>query len=62
MAVYRRIIYLALVLTALGITSSTLLADAARPLGVVLVAVGGLFFIVGMPRKKTADKEEIQSK
>ena len=49
---YKRIFFLGIILIALGITLTTTLSEATRPIGVVFIAVGGLFFIIAMSRKK----------
>jgi predicted membrane channel-forming protein YqfA (hemolysin III family) len=49
---YQKLIYIGIVTTALGVTLSTTLEESMKPLGVVLIAIGGLFFIVGMGRKR----------
>jgi len=48
---YRRFIFLAITLIALGVTFSTTMENV-KSLGTVLIAVGGLFFIIGMSRKR----------
>ena len=50
---YRRPIYLGIIIIALGIVINTTLKTS---LGTVLIAVGGLFFITGMSRKKKREK------
>lgn len=50
---YRRPIYFGIILIALGIVMNTTLDNS---LGTVLIAVGGLFFIIGMSRKKKSEK------
>ncbi len=54
---YRKYIYMGIVVISLGIVFSTTLKDNVEPLGNVLVAVGGLLFIVGMSKKKKEEKE-----
>lgn len=47
---YKRFIFIAIIFVTLGVTFRT---TAVNPgLGVVLIAVGGLFFIIGMNLKK----------
>lgn len=54
---FRRKIYFAITLIALGVVMNTTLHTS---LGTVLIAVGGLFFIAGMSEKRKAEeiKEE----
>jgi Sec-independent protein secretion pathway component TatC len=52
---YRRYVYLGMILVALGITLSTALKDSMGAIGVVLIAIGGLLFILGMRMKKGQD-------
>ena len=53
---YRRALFLGMILTALGIVLTTTMGEATGALGVVFIAVGGLFFIIGMQQKKKADE------
>ncbi|TNE59394.1 MAG: hypothetical protein EP344_08575 [Bacteroidetes bacterium] len=53
---YRRPLFLGIILIALGIVFNTTLASSAGSLGTVLIAVGGLFFIIGMTRKRKAEE------
>ncbi|RPG35678.1 hypothetical protein [Flagellimonas sp.] len=54
---YRKYIFMGIVIIALGIVFSTTLKGNVESLGNVLVAVGGLLFIVGMSKKKKEEKE-----
>ena len=49
---YQQFIYIGIVIIALGVTFSTTMDGSFKPLGVVLIAVGGLFFISGMAQKR----------
>jgi hypothetical protein len=49
---YQQFIYIGFVIIALGVTFSTILDESYSSLGIVLIAVGGLFFIAGMARKR----------
>ena len=51
---YRRKIYFAIIIIALGIVMTNTLGTS---LGTVLIAIGGLFFISGMNDKRKADKK-----
>jgi ABC-type Fe3+-siderophore transport system permease subunit len=55
---YRRSLFLGMVLIALGITFTTTLKDSVGPIGIVFVAVGGFFFIVGMSKKRKEDEQK----
>ncbi len=50
---YKRTIFFAITLIALGVVLTTALDTAV---GIVLIAVGGLFFIIGMNAKSKAAK------
>nr|WP_297789480.1 hypothetical protein [uncultured Allomuricauda sp.] len=54
---YRKYIFTGIVVTVLGIVFSTTLKGNVESLGNVLVAVGGLLFIVGMSKKKREEKD-----
>lgn len=56
---YRRFVYIGIIVIALGITFTTTLGDTFGSLGTVFIAVGGLFFIIGMNKKRM---EEVQAK
>lgn len=53
---FKKHFFFALMLIALGIALSNTL-DTRTP-GTVLVAIGGLFFIIAMSKKKQADEEQ----
>ncbi|OZV70114.1 hypothetical protein [Winogradskyella aurantia] len=55
---YRRFIFIGIIIIALGITFTTTLKDTVGSLGTVLVAVGGLFFIIGMSKKRKEDEQK----
>ena len=48
---YKRFVFLGIILIALGTTFTTTLYDSVPSLGVVFIALGGLFFIIGMKKK-----------
>lgn len=54
---YKRSIFLSAVITALGITLTTTLKDTVGSVGIVFIAVGGLFFIIGMKKKREEDEK-----
>ena len=56
---YKRYIFVGMIIISLGITFSTALKDSLGALGTVFIAIGGLFFIIGMSIKK---KEEGKNK
>lgn len=53
---YRRTIFYVIVLIALGVIFSTILKDVNSAIGTVFIAIGGLFFIIGMNKKGKEDK------
>lgn len=48
----RRFILLGILIIAVGINFTTILKDSVGSLGTVFIAVGGLFFIIGMNFKR----------
>ncbi len=52
----RKFIFIGIIIIALGITFTTTLKDTVGSLGTVLIAVGGLFFIIGMSKKRKEDE------
>jgi hypothetical protein len=54
---YKRYIFLSIVIIVLGIIISTVLKGNNTSIGTVFIATGGLFFIVGMSKKKQSEKE-----
>ncbi len=48
---YRRFVFIGIIIIALGITFTTTLKDTVGSLGIVFIAVGVLFFIIGMSKK-----------
>lgn len=55
---YKKIFFLGLLMIALGIICTTVFEETFGSLGNVLVAVGGLFFVIAMNKKKKSGKEE----
>ena len=55
---YRRYIFAGIIFIALGVTFSTTMKDSAGSLGTVFIAIGGLFFIIGMSMKKKAEENK----
>lgn len=54
----RKVIFLGMIIIALGITFSTTLKETVGSLGTVFIAVGGLFFIIGMSKKRKDDEQK----
>jgi len=54
---YKRILFVGLIVIALGIIFSTTLNDKLGSLGIVFIAIGGLLFIASMSRKKKEEDE-----
>jgi len=54
---YKRIIFVGIIVIALGVTFSTTLKENVGSLGTVFIAIGGFLFIVGMARKRKEDAE-----
>lgn len=55
---YKRPLFLGAVFIALGVTFSTTLKETVGSLGTVFIAVGGLFFIIGMSKKRKEDEQK----
>jgi len=49
---FKKMIYLATIIVAIGVILTTTLKESAPPIGVVMIAIGGLFFIIGMNKKQ----------
>ena len=56
---YQRFIFMGMVIIDMGITFSTTMSNSFGTLGVVFIAIGGLFFIIGMHKKKLEDNKEV---
>ena len=52
---YKKFVFVGIILIALGVNFSTTLSDSVGSLGTVFIALGGLFFIIGMKQKKDKD-------
>lgn len=50
-----KFIFVGIVIISLGITLSTAMKDSFGAIGTVFIAVGGLFFIIGMSKKRKED-------
>lgn len=55
---YRRAIFLSIILIFLGVIFNTIIKENTSAIGIVFIAVGGLFFIIGMANKKKADEKK----
>ena len=55
---YKRALFLGAIIIALGITFTTTLKDTVGSLGIVFIAIGGLFFIIGMSKKRKEDEQK----
>jgi len=54
---YKRILFIGIIVIALGVIFSTTLSDKLGSLGTVFIAIGGLLFIASMSRKKKEEGE-----
>jgi len=54
---YRRLIFLSIIIIALGVVISTTQSEKVGGLGTVFIAIGGLLFIAGMSEKKKFDEK-----
>ena len=55
---YRKFIFMGMIIIALGVIFSTTMKDTIGTLGTVFIAVGGLFFIFGMSKKRKEVEEK----
>lgn len=55
---YRKFIFIGIIIISLGITFSTAMKDTVGSLGTVFIATGGLFFIIGMSKKRKQDEQK----
>jgi len=55
---YKRPLFLGAVMIAIGITFTTTLKETVGSVGIVFIAVGGLFFIIGMRKKREEDEQK----
>ena len=55
---YKRYIFIGIIIIALGVTFSTTLKESVGSIGTVFIAVGGLFFIIGMSKKLKGDERK----
>jgi hypothetical protein len=55
---YRKFIFMGIIIIALGVTFSTTLEDSVGSLGTIFIAVGGLFFIIGMSKKRKQEESK----
>jgi hypothetical protein len=53
---YKKYIFLGIIVIALGVTFSNAMEGTFHSFGVVLIAIGGLFFIIGMRKKQLEDE------
>ncbi len=54
---YKRILFIGIIVIALGVIFLTTLSDKLGSLGIVFIAIGGLLFIASMSRKKKEEDE-----
>lgn len=57
-APYKRYIFIGILIIALGVTFSTTMKDSLGSLGTVFIAIGGLFFFIGMSKKRKDDEQQ----
>jgi len=50
---YKKILFVGIIIIVLGVIFSI---NISRPLGTVFVAIGGLFFVSGMHKKRLAEE------
>jgi predicted membrane channel-forming protein YqfA (hemolysin III family) len=55
---FKKFVFIGIILISLGVSLSTTIGDKTGSLGTVLVALGGLFFIIGMSLKKKSEEHQ----
>jgi len=55
---HKHYLYLSAIITALGITFTTIFNDTVGIIGIIFIVIGGLFFIIGMSKKRNQDKRK----
>lgn len=55
---YKITFFISLILIALGVTANSTMKESTNSLGTVMIAVGGLFLIISMAKKRKADEEK----
>lgn len=55
---YKRLIYIASIIVAFGVVLTTTLKGTIQPVGIIMIGVGGLFFIVGMNKKRQEESNK----
>lgn len=55
---YKRFIYIGIIVIALGVTLSTTLKETIGSFGTVFIAIGGMFFIIGMSKKRKENEQK----
>ncbi|MBD3383922.1 hypothetical protein GF407_03250 [candidate division KSB1 bacterium] len=53
-------IYMGIIIIALGIVMTSAMQGIPRPLGLVFIGIGGIFFILGMRQKKKDENSQDQ--
>lgn len=53
---FKRAIFLSIILISLGVIMNTLIKDGVTAVGTVFIAVGGLFFIIGISAKRKSEE------
>ena len=57
---YKRYIFIAIIIIALGITFTTTAKDTIGAIGTVFIAIGGLLFIIGMNKKRKLENSKLK--
>ena len=53
---YRRAFFISIILITVGVVLNTLIKENVTAIGTVFIAVGGLFFIISMAKKKSQEQ------
>jgi Sec-independent protein secretion pathway component TatC len=55
---HKQYLYLSAIIIALGITFTTIFNDTVGIIGIIFIVIGGLFFVIGMSKKRNQDKRK----
>ena len=54
----KQYLYLSAIIIALGIAFTTIFNDTVGSIGIIFIVIGGLFFIIGIRKKRNQDKRK----
>jgi len=54
---HKQYLFLSIIIIAIGVSLTTLMTDRDSAIGIVIIAIGGLFFILALTRKRDEQKK-----